>query len=102
MERRHFRVVLGLTVMSLVYDMAWFSLQDLKLENDQDGGQNDSLRRFALFISYISFFFRVSYSAFKSNFLDPFAARFVERLIRYGFQIKTWSSTRLLRRGQRQ
>lgn len=54
-----FRALVFGIFLSLVYDLAWFYLQDLSNDN-QDGGVEHGIRSFSLSLSYLSFFFRVS------------------------------------------
>lgn len=46
--------------LSLVYDIVWFFVEDVSNDSN-DGGVQKSVRNFSLYLSYISFFFRVSY-----------------------------------------
>lgn len=51
-------LVLGI-VISWVYDLMWLFLQNWTEDFRYDGGAELGIRKFALFFSYISFFFRI-------------------------------------------
>jgi len=58
LRRSTFRNLVGLIMVSLVYDIFWFNINGNA--DDGDGGMEASIRKFSLLMSYISFFFRVS------------------------------------------
>ena len=58
LRRSTFRKLVGLIGLSLIYDLAWFSLNDQS--DESDGSMSAGVRKFSLWISYFSFFFRVS------------------------------------------
>lgn len=58
LRRSTFRKLVGLIGLSLVYDLVWFTLNDQL--DDSDGGMSAGVRKFSLWVSYFSFFFRVS------------------------------------------
>ena len=64
MRRKFFRGLVGLIMVSLIYDLAWFSINDF--ESEVMGGVEGKVKKFSLFTAYISFCFRVS---FPSSFL---------------------------------
>jgi hypothetical protein len=64
MRRKFFRGLVGLIMVSLIYDLAWFSINDF--ESEEMGGVEGKVKKFSLFTAYISFCFRVS---FPSSFL---------------------------------
>ena len=45
-------------MVSLVYDIFWLNINGNA--DDSDGGMEAEIRKFSLWMSYISFFFRVS------------------------------------------
>lgn len=49
--------------MTLLYDMLWFSIKSSEFQEDlkTDAGIERGLRRFSLYVSYISFIVRVSH-----------------------------------------
>lgn len=58
-KRTTFRyLVLGI-VVSWVYDLMWLFLQNWTDDFRYDGGAELGIRKFCLFFSYISFFFRI-------------------------------------------
>ena len=62
-RRRHFRVLVGLAIASLVQDAAWFTLnRDLDEDDEEDGGVERGVKGFSRKMSYLSFALRVSYS----------------------------------------
>ena len=58
-RRRDFRFVVAFIFVSLVYDVAWFIINN-DVEDDGDGGVERGIKRFARNISYISFVWKVS------------------------------------------
>jgi len=58
LRRSTFRKMVGVIGLSLVYDLVWFGLNDQL--DDSDGGMAAGVRKFSLWVSYFSFFFRVS------------------------------------------
>jgi hypothetical protein len=59
MRRKFFRGLVGLIMGSLIYDLAWFAINDFNSE-ETAGGVEGKIKKFTLFIAYLSFFFRVS------------------------------------------
>ena len=58
LRRSTFRKMVGVIGLSLLYDLVWFGLNDQL--DDSDGGMAAGVRKFSLWVSYFSFFFRVS------------------------------------------
>lgn len=62
LTRTRFRCLVGAIVFSLIYDLVWFYLSHSAYESDQtkaDGGKENGIRRYALTMSYLSFFIRI-------------------------------------------
>ena len=61
-SRTMFRLLVCTIIFSLIYDLIWFILKHIEFSESQkaDGGMENSLRRFVLLLSYISFIVRVS------------------------------------------
>ena len=59
MRRKFFRGLVGMIIVSLVYDVFWFWVNDFSNE-EASGGVEGSVKRFSLLMAYFSFFFRVS------------------------------------------
>lgn len=59
LRRLTFRNLVGLIMVSLVYDVLWLKINGGK--DDGDGGMEAEIRSFSIWMSYISFFFRVSF-----------------------------------------
>jgi hypothetical protein len=61
-KRNTFRYLVLSIVISWIYDLIWlFAMSsDFKADSPYDGGAEKGIRKFTLFFSYISFFFRVS------------------------------------------
>ena len=49
------------TILSFVYDVLWLILRfgDLSGEDEEDGGMEASVRKFSLFMTIISLFFKI-------------------------------------------
>ncbi len=56
-----FRWLVAGIVLTLFYDITWFSIRHSDLADDgkQDGGMETAVRKFSLYMSYISFFVRL-------------------------------------------
>lgn len=54
-------MLVGAVFFSLFYDLFWFGLKTAEYSQDlkSDGGMEKSLRKFSLYSSYVSFFFRL-------------------------------------------
>lgn len=61
LKRKFMRMIVGLFALSLVYDLLYTMLVDLKSAAEMNGGQDDGVKRFSEMIGYISFIFRVSF-----------------------------------------
>jgi hypothetical protein len=60
--RTRFRFLVGAIFLTLIYDLIWFYLKHSEYEEDStktDGGKENGIRRFALTMSYLSFFVRI-------------------------------------------
>ncbi len=57
-----FRLLVFAIVISMIYDLVWFFIQDLGVEHPDDGGLEKKVRSFSLNVSYVSFFFRVTFN----------------------------------------
>lgn len=57
-RRWTFRILVLGIFLSLLYDLFWFFVTDLKNEKS-DGGMQSAVRNFSLIMSYFSFFFRI-------------------------------------------
>jgi len=62
--RTRFRLLVLGILITLVYDLFWFAVkhQEYSSESQSDGGLETGIRKTVLILSYLSFFFRVSYS----------------------------------------
>ncbi len=60
-QRHTFRILVAGIVITLFYDMLWFYLKSIEYSSDStvDGGVEKGIRKFSLYMSYISFFFRI-------------------------------------------
>jgi Ca2+/Na+ antiporter len=56
-----FRFLVVGIVLSLLFDLFWFSLMssEYAAEQTNDSGMENTLRKFSLKVSYVSFFFRI-------------------------------------------
>lgn len=57
-RRKEFRMVVLLIFMSIVYDVLWFMINN-DVDDDDDGGVEKGVKRFARNISYISFVWKI-------------------------------------------
>lgn len=57
-RRARFRQLVGLVIISLGYDLAWFFI-NRDVEEDDSGGLEYNIKRFSRIISWISFGFRI-------------------------------------------
>jgi hypothetical protein len=66
-KRYTFRYLVWAILFSWVYDMFWLYIfsSDWKSDLAYDGGAEKGMRKFTLFFSYVSFFFRVSWIDFR-------------------------------------
>lgn len=58
LRRWRFRQLVALFGVSLIYDIAWFFINQ-NSDEDDDGGLEYNVRRFSRIISYVSFFWRI-------------------------------------------
>ena len=58
-RRRTFRGIVGLFIVSMIYDIAWFFI-NRDQEEDESGGVEKRINEFSSNVSFVSFLFRVS------------------------------------------
>lgn len=56
-----FRILVGLQILSLVYDLIWFFLRAGEVSSDEagDGGVEKAVRKFSFWMAVVSFFFKI-------------------------------------------
>lgn len=64
LNRDHFRFLPILTLISIGYDAVWlFYIQDEEKESShEEGGLEEPIKSFSLTITYVNFFFKVSFT----------------------------------------
>ena len=71
-----FRGLVAIIFGSLAYDLVWSMINDF--DESPEGGIEARIRGFALFVSYVSFFFRVSTTPFANLSVDSISTRLLE------------------------
>ncbi len=56
-----FRYLVGGTILSFIYDIAWYLLRgyDMAGDDEEDGGMEATIRKFSLFMTVIAMIFKV-------------------------------------------
>jgi len=89
MRRSNFRQIVKMLIVSVLYDLIWFIYNNVN-EDGNDDAREGKVKDFALRVSYISFFFKVSSSATTLslsylcffNFVDHHSDHFLESFSR--------------------
>ena len=61
LRRSHFRILVLMIFISIVYDLLWLLLLNNYAKDEIDGGVERTVKRISLGLSWISLFFRVSF-----------------------------------------